>query len=83
MCTASRRSGSTICFAWPMAKPEMFMNIVGDKYLPKERAANCSREYHQVRFAFQKLILPHVDKELVAKVLKMDWLPNPEKMPAR
>jgi hypothetical protein len=61
----------------------MFKDVVDDKYLPKERAANCSREFHQVRFAFQKLIVPHVDKELATKVLQMDWLPNAEKVPAR
>jgi Putative metallopeptidase len=78
----AQRFYNLLCMAYG-ARPEMFMNIVDDKYLPKERAANCSREYHQVRFAFQKLILPHLDKELVGKVLQMDWLPNPEKVPAQ
>jgi hypothetical protein len=65
------------------ANPEMFKDIVDDKYLPKERAANCPREYQQVRTAFQKLIAPHIDKELAAKVLQMEWLSNLKNIPAQ
>src|SRR5499426_2817412 len=71
----AQRFYNLLCMAYG-ANPEMFKDIVDDKYLPKERAANCSREFHQVRFAFQKLIVPHVDKELANKVLQMDWLPT-------
>jgi hypothetical protein len=78
----AQRFYNLLCIAYG-ANPEMFKDLVDDKYLPKERAANCSREFHQVRFAFQKLIVPHVDKELATKVLEMDWLPNAEKVPAR
>jgi hypothetical protein len=78
----AQRFYNLLCIAYG-ANPEMFKDIVDDKYLPKERAANCAREYHQVRFAFQKLIVPHVDKELANKVLQMDWLPNAEKVPAQ
>lgn len=78
----AQRFYNLLCIAYG-ANSEMFKDLVDDKYLPKERAANCPREFHQVRFAFQKLIVPHVDKELATKVLQMDWLPNPEKVPAR
>jgi hypothetical protein len=78
----AQRFYNLLCMAYG-ANPEMFKDIVDDKYLPKERAANCSREFQQVRFAFQKLIVPHVDKELAQKVLQMDWLPNAEKLPAQ
>jgi hypothetical protein len=78
----AQRYYNLLCIAYG-ANPAMFKDVVDDKYLPKERAANCPREFHQVRFAFQKLIVPHVDKELATKVLQMDWLPNAEKVPAR
>src|SRR5262245_30595749 len=78
----AQRFYNLLCMAFG-AKPEMFKDIVDDKYLPKERAANCSREFQQVRFAFQTLIVPHVDKELATRVLQMDWLPNAEAAPAR
>jgi len=78
----AQRFYNLLCMAYG-ANPEMFKDIVDDKYLPKERAANCSREFHQVRFAFQKLIVPHVDRELANKVLQMDWLPTAEKVPAQ
>jgi Putative metallopeptidase len=78
----AQRFYNLLCMAYG-ANPEMFKDIVDDKYLPKGRAANCSREYHQVRFAFRKLIVPHIDMELAAKVLQMDWLSNLGKGPAR
>jgi Putative metallopeptidase len=78
----AQRFYNLLCIAYG-ANPEMFKDLVEDKYLPKERAANCSREFHQVRYAFQKLIVPHVDKELATNVLQMDWLPNAEKVQAR
>jgi hypothetical protein len=78
----AQRFYNLLCMAYG-ANPEMFKDIVDDKYLPKGRAANCSREYYQVRFAFRKLIVPHIDMELAAKVLQMDWVSNLEKGPAR
>jgi hypothetical protein len=78
----AQRFYNLLCMAYG-ANPELFKDIVEDKYLPKERAANCAREYQQVRYAFQKLIVPHVDKELAAKVLQMDWLPSAEKVRAQ
>ena len=78
----AQRFYNLLCMAYG-ANPEMFKDIVDDKYLPKERAANCSNEYHQVRSAFQKLIAPHIDKELAAKVLQMEWLSNLKNVPAQ
>ena len=78
----AQRFYNLLCMAYG-ANPEMFKDIVDDKYLPKERAANCAREFQQVRFAFQNLIVPHVDRELANKVLQMNWLPIAEKVPAQ
>jgi len=78
----AQRYYNLLCMAFG-ADPVMFKVIVEDKYLPKERAVNCSREYNQIGVAFQKLIAPHIDKELAEKVMDKTWLPVPEKVPAR
>jgi hypothetical protein len=78
----AQRFYNLLCMAYG-AHPETFKEIVEDKYLPKERAADCNREYHQAAYAFHKLIAPHVDQELAAKVLQKEWLPAPVKVPPR
>jgi hypothetical protein len=54
--------------------PALFQELVDREMLPKGRAANCSREYQQVRNAFVQTILPFVDQQLMLKVRSMDWL---------
>jgi hypothetical protein len=78
----AQRFYNLLCMAYG-ADPVLFKDIVEDKYLPKERAANCNREYNQVGFAFQRLIAPYVDKDLAEKVMDRTWLPTPGKVPAR
>ena len=41
--------------------------------LPPERAKNCGEEYQQIKFAFEKTILPFVDQEQMAKVRERQW----------
>ncbi len=43
-------------------------------WLPKERADDCDREYHQLYFAFIKTILPFIDPEMRQKVQSTQWL---------
>jgi hypothetical protein len=73
----AQRFFNLLCLAYG-ADPDGFADIVEERYLPKERAADCRREYHQVGFAFQKLIGPHIDRGLAEKVLEKTWLPDPE-----
>jgi len=47
--------------------------VVDKGFLPKDRAEGCENEYSQVVFAFEKLIVPHVDRKAVRK-LKRPWL---------
>jgi hypothetical protein len=75
----AQRFYNFLCIAYG-ADPVMFKEIVEDKYLPKERAADCARAFHQSAFAFQKLIGPHIDKGLADKVLEKTWLPEPKKV---
>jgi len=57
--------------------PDTFKDYVEAGLLPKERAANCKREYEQAKLAFAKTILPHIDQELMKKVQSAQWLqPN-------
>jgi hypothetical protein len=42
--------------------------------LPQSRAKDCKYEYAVMKFAFDKEIMPHLDMELAAKVMSMDWL---------
>ncbi len=38
------------------------------------RAVRCEKEYREALYAFQTLILPHVDRVLMREVLARDWL---------
>ena len=46
--------------------------------LPNERAVRCAHEYTDIVYAFNLTIMPHVDQELLQKVLaRHDWLQMP------
>jgi hypothetical protein len=77
----AQRFYNLLCMAYG-ADPGVFADVVEKKYLPKERAADCMREYDQVAFAFQQLLLPHVDRELAQQVLDKSWLPDIRPGPA-
>ena len=76
----AQRFFNLLCMAYG-ADPILFADVVEKKYLPKERAADCNREYHQVAYAFQQLIHPHVDRELARQVMDKTWLPDVKKSP--
>jgi Putative metallopeptidase len=42
--------------------------------LPEARAVRCSKEYGDLKWAFDSTILPNVDQELLGKVLERKWL---------
>jgi Putative metallopeptidase len=62
-----------LCVAYG-ADPELFADATN--YLPQQRALDCKREYSQVGFAFQQLVLPHIDQELAKQVMDKSWLPD-------
>lgn len=64
-----------LCLAYG-ADPVLFADFVDKDYLPKQRASSCRREYGEVTFAFNKLIAPHIDKDIAQKVLHKSWLPD-------
>jgi Putative metallopeptidase len=71
--TDEQRFYNYLCLAYG-ADPATFQRFIDNKLLPAERAKNCSREYQQVRRAFNKTIMPHVDQELLQKVRSMEIL---------
>jgi hypothetical protein len=76
----AQRFFNLLCMAYG-ADPILFADVVEKKFLPKERAADCNREYHQVAYAFQQLIHPHIDRDLARQVMDKTWLPDVKKSP--
>jgi hypothetical protein len=71
--TNEQRLYNYLCIAYG-AQPATFQRYVDTKLLPQTRAADCAREYQQVKRAFDKTILPNVDQELMKKVQAMKVL---------
>jgi hypothetical protein len=69
----AERFYNLLCIAYG-ADARLFADFVDKGYLPKERAAGCTREYGEVSFAFQRLIVPHVDQQMAKEVLGRAWL---------
>jgi hypothetical protein len=61
------------CIAYG-SDPKLYAGLVESGFLPESRAKNCKYEYDVLKFAFDKQMLPHIDMELAAKVMSMDWL---------
>jgi Putative metallopeptidase len=74
-----QRLYNMLCIAYG-ADPAEFGDLVDKGYLPAQRAKGCHNEYGELNFAFQQLIVPHLDKDLTKKVLDETWLP-PAKNP--
>jgi Putative metallopeptidase len=56
------------------AEPAAFQDFVDKNLLPRGRAANCGREYQQVRRAFLTTVMPYVDQNLMKIVQGTNWL---------
>ena len=70
--TPAQRFYNFLCIAYG-AEPEVFKDLV-DRFMNKDRVANCKHEYEQVRNAFVKTMLPHIDQDKMKKVQAMQWL---------
>jgi hypothetical protein len=78
----AQRFYNLLCIAYG-ADPTTFAHVVEEKYLPEGRARDCKREYDEVAFAFNKLLGPHLDQELVKQTLNKEWLPPESPKPVR
>jgi hypothetical protein len=70
--TPGQRFYNFLCIGYG-GDPATFKDQV-DKWLSKDRVESCPHEYQQVKNAFVKTILPHVDQELMKKVQAAKWL---------
>jgi hypothetical protein len=68
-----QRYYNILCMAYGRS-PETFKEFVDTGMLPKERAALCPHEYQQIRNAFVKTILPHIDPVMMKEVQSRQWL---------
>jgi hypothetical protein len=72
--TALQRQHTFLCLAYG-SDPQGFEDFVTKfRWLPKQRADNCAKEYAQVQHAFRETIAPHLDMALVKKVRARPWL---------
>jgi hypothetical protein len=75
--TPAQRFYNILCIAYG-ANAKLFDDIVSKGYLPKTRAEYCDEEYEQVQDAFNKLVLPHIDLDMLEENLGKTWLPEPD-----
>lgn len=75
--TAGQRFFNYVCLGYG-GDTATFKEFVDRGLLPKERAANCAREYQQTARAFKTTILPHVDQNLMKQVQARRWLRTDE-----
>jgi len=76
--TNGQRFFTFLCMAYG-DKPNVFQSYIDAGFIDKVRAANCRRDYEQTQRAFEKTVLPHVDRGLMAKVQSATWF-YPEDM---
>jgi len=68
-----QRYFNVLCIAYGF-DPVLFADAVTRWHLPPERAAGCRDEYAQIDNAFRKLIVPHLDQDLLREVHERKWL---------
>jgi hypothetical protein len=64
----ARRFYNLLCMAHG-ADSQLFADFVEDGHLPRDRGTGCRREFGEVAWAIQTLIVPHVDQQLAKQVL--------------
>jgi hypothetical protein len=65
--TPVQRLYNLMCLAYG-SDPQGFGAIATSGALPKERADGCEYEYHQIVWAWTKLLQPHIDPEVARRV---------------
>lgn len=71
--TPLQRMFNTLCLAYG-ASPDLFVAAITRGALPADRAEGCAEEFAQVDKAFRRLIEPHIDREVLRRVLARDTL---------
>ena len=70
--TPEERYFNLLCMAYGY-DPKLFAAVT-DK-LPETRASKCKFEYDEIKFAFRQVFSPHVDYQMVRKILAQNPLP--------
>lgn len=71
--TPLQRMFNTLCLAYG-ASPDLFAPAINRGALPTERAEGCQDEFAQVDKAFRRLLLPHIDQDVLRGALARDSL---------
>jgi hypothetical protein len=71
--TGLQRYYNTLCLGYG-ADPNLLKDLIDKGELPRDRQANCAREFEQAQRAFEKTILPFVNREQMRKVQATPWL---------
>jgi hypothetical protein len=71
--TSAQRYYNYLCIAYG-GQPDTFRDLAGGGLLPRSRIEDCALEYAQIRQAFNETVLPHIDKDLLRRVLARRWL---------
>jgi hypothetical protein len=71
--TPGQRFYNEVCWAYG-GFPEVFKDVVANGWLPAARAPFCKDEYQQIKAAFDKTVMPFIDKDLMKQVQSRDWL---------
>jgi hypothetical protein len=56
--------------------PNIFYRVVALDYLPEARAKVCKYEYSNLRYAFRKMITPHIDMDKAREVIAKSFVPE-------
>jgi hypothetical protein len=64
-----------VCIAYGH-DPQRFAAMVEKGYLPEHRAKVCKYEYGNLRFAFRRMILPHIDVAKAREVIEKSFQPE-------
>ena len=73
--TETQRFYNYLCIAYGGPSSDefkVFLDVIG--FLKLKRARHCAAEYRDLRWAFQRTILPHVDRDLMDKIRTMKIL---------
>lgn len=62
-----QRMYGVLCLAYG-SDPVAYRDLAAKGTLPKDRADGCEDEYRQVAFAFNRLLLPHIDQSRLKQV---------------
>jgi len=70
-----QRFYNLVCMAYGW-DPQIFSQVIEKGYLPEHRGKVCKYEYGNLRFAFRRMITPHVDLEKAREVIDKSFLPE-------